>query len=748
MLCVLWVLCGCFPSRAQEAPRVTRLAILQAEDRRAPTARDLAVIRSGLRSGDDQTSRIAVRALGRLERPALIADLVPSLRSALPEIRIEAANAIAQAAQGWRSDKPPSAAAVDAAFAPLAARLKTESEPDVRAAICEAVGRLPYANASQAEAAERALVDAAGRAETVTDRLGVAKGLEAAARLQRPLRVPGSDALAILERLAAPGGADAAIGARVRRLALEALITASAVTANVLGAASRDPDPQVRRIAMRAVAPPAAGSSQPAATLPPEAVHAALTFGRADDSPMVRLEALRMLRLRADADACDAALAALGDRNAHVALFALDALAPCGASPGATAALENAVTDLSDAASPRGWHRAAHALVALAAASPERGAAALPQFTGSRVWQLRMYAARAAAELKDRAALERLAKDEDDNVCEAAVEGLRAVAAHDADPIYAADLARKGYQAVRASALALAGAPDRAAAVPALEAALQRLTAEGKDNSHDARDAIAKALASVGADPPAARGRTRAPASDDRGAPVNDLNADDLRRLASPRARVTIRGVGAFELALFTAQAPATVLRFARLAQAGYYDGLTFHRVVGNFVIQGGSPGANEYVGDASFMRDEVGTWPHVRGAVGISTRGHDTGDAQIFIDLVDNPRLDHVYTVFAQVLNGIDVVDQVLEGDVIDSVTIVGGDSVARDVNAPDVLAREVPGSPVPGARFLVPGSGFSVPGSWFEVPCANREPAENPEPKNREPSENREPDNREPLR
>src|SRR5205823_14020567 len=132
-------------------------------------------------------------------------------------------------------------------------------------------------------------------------------------------------------------------------------------------------------------------------------------------------------------------------------------------------------------------------------------------------------------------------------------------------------------------------------------------------------------------------------------------------------ARVTVREVGAFELALFTSQAPATVLRFARLARAGYYTGLTVHRVVPNFVVQGGSPGANEYIGDASFMRDEVGTWPHVRGAVGISTRGHDTGDAQIFVDLVDNPRLVHVYTAYAQVLNGIDVVVRFFEGDVIE---------------------------------------------------------------------------------
>jgi cyclophilin family peptidyl-prolyl cis-trans isomerase len=150
------------------------------------------------------------------------------------------------------------------------------------------------------------------------------------------------------------------------------------------------------------------------------------------------------------------------------------------------------------------------------------------------------------------------------------------------------------------------------------------------------------------------------------------LNAEDLRRLAAPRARIAIADAGTFELALFTGEAPATVIQFVDLARSGYYGGLTFHRVVPNFVVQGGSPGANEYVGHPSQMRDEVGLWPHVRGAVGISTRGRDTGDAQIFIDLVDNPRLDHQYTVFAQVLNGIEVIDRILEGDVIEKIEIL----------------------------------------------------------------------------
>jgi cyclophilin family peptidyl-prolyl cis-trans isomerase len=70
-------------------------------------------------------------------------------------------------------------------------------------------------------------------------------------------------------------------------------------------------------------------------------------------------------------------------------------------------------------------------------------------------------------------------------------------------------------------------------------------------------------------------------------------------------------------------------------------------------------------------MRDEVGRVGHTRGTVGISTRGRDTGDAQIFINLVDNPRLDHEYTVFG-IVTGMDVVDTILEGDRMTRVTVL----------------------------------------------------------------------------
>jgi cyclophilin family peptidyl-prolyl cis-trans isomerase len=129
-------------------------------------------------------------------------------------------------------------------------------------------------------------------------------------------------------------------------------------------------------------------------------------------------------------------------------------------------------------------------------------------------------------------------------------------------------------------------------------------------------------------------------------------------------------GRGYFDIALEVDAAPLTAVRIARRAGEGHYNGLTFHRVAPNFVIQGGSPGANEYSGEPFYMRDEPGL--HVRGTVGISTRGRDTGDAQIFVNTIDSPRLDHIYTVFGTVITGMDVVDGVLEGDVIERVELV----------------------------------------------------------------------------
>lgn len=628
-----------------------RLSVLQAEDRRAPTPLDLTTLRTAARSGDSQTARFGLRALGRLERAAVIADILPGLGHAFPEVRAEAADAVAQAAQGLKEAAGPRPA-VGAAQAALLARLAVETDATARSVLCESIGRLPYSDRADIERAETTLVAFAEKATTDLDRLGVAKGLEAFVRLHRERRPPGPAVGELLRRLAhadtSRSDVELSRTARVRRLAMEALLSLGDVGADTVLEASTDPDMQVRRLAMRAAATTASAS--------------VVARGLSDPEAMVRIEALRAVRLADPANACRSAVAGASDKEARVELVAIDQLASCGQDASAVAYLTGAIADLADADAPRNWQPAAHALGALASAAPEKAEAALTPFATAKSWQLRAAAARAAGRLKSRAVLDQFARDTHDNVVEAAVDALRTSVAHDADTVYIEALTRESDQVLRAAGRALNGSTSPDAAVPALKAAYARVETATRPGATDAREALRSALASLGIQ---LKARTAS-------VPPAPLTAADLRALSSPRARFTIRDVGQFDVALFTVEAPATVLRFAQLASSGYYNGLTFHRVVPNGVIQGGSPGANEYSSNAPLMRDEVGRWPHVRGTLGISTRGHDTGDGQIFIDLVDNPRYDHTYTVFAQVLNGMEIVDRLMEGDIIDQIEIV----------------------------------------------------------------------------
>jgi cyclophilin family peptidyl-prolyl cis-trans isomerase len=218
-----------------------------------------------------------------------------------------------------------------------------------------------------------------------------------------------------------------------------------------------------------------------------------------------------------------------------------------------------------------------------------------------------------------------------------------------------------------AAAKALEGSPDGQRAMPALLAAFARIAAEKRDTSRDARLALLERIREFGGTARAAAVEGPTPVADTPKVPLAPVPTVSAKSL-----RITMRRGGRIDLRLFPDEAPATIARVVRLAQRGYYNGLTFHRVVPNFVVQGGSPGANEYMGDGPFMRDELGLRTHARGTLGISTRGRDTGDAQLFINLLDNVRLDHNFTVFAEVTAGMEVVDRILEGDVIQRVDVL----------------------------------------------------------------------------
>ncbi|MGH7655452.1 MAG: peptidylprolyl isomerase [Gemmatimonadaceae bacterium] len=297
----------------------------------------------------------------------------------------------------------------------------------------------------------------------------------------------------------------------------------------------------------------------------------------------------------------------------------------------------------------------------------------------------------------DGATLLPLAHASDDNVRAGAITGLARNTKHADDTVFISALTAHGYQVVLAAANALRGSPRGAAAVPALFASLDRLTAQRHENARDERMAILDRLAEFGSATDTAHLRRyvidfdttvaaksaailttwtgTAVVPHARPLPIRAEPLAQIFRTRGTQLRITMAassGGGTILIDLFTTDAPATIARVTRLARAHYYDGLSFHRYVPNFVIQGGSPGANEQVGDAAFMRDELGGHSHLRGTVGISTRGHDTGDAQFFINLVDNTRLDHDYTVFGEVVSGMDVVDRIRAGDIMQRVEVI----------------------------------------------------------------------------
>lgn len=131
---------------------------------------------------------------------------------------------------------------------------------------------------------------------------------------------------------------------------------------------------------------------------------------------------------------------------------------------------------------------------------------------------------------------------------------------------------------------------------------------------------------------------------------------------------------GDIEMELFFDVAPLTVLNFIELAKSGFYEGLVFHRVVPGFVVQGGDPRGDGWGGPPWQIRCEYSGEPYRRGTVGIATSGKDTGGSQFFITLSPQPRLEALYTVFGQVTAGMEVVDQIVRGDLIRKIVIQEG--------------------------------------------------------------------------
>ena len=654
--------------------------MLQAEDARPTTEAGLAALKEGLQGGGRRT---AIRAIGRLERPEMIPLIAPALNDGVG-IRAEAANALAQMAR--------TPAAVAEVQKLLIARAATDAGLNTWESwgeIAAALGRLPYDTAAQVAEAEAVLITGLPSPDSLNDvetaaLIGSARGLESLARTVRAKKLPalGERSWDLLRWAAtAQRPASDPRSALTRRLAMAALVTGNQATTSVIERGLNDADAEVRRFA-------AAGAATDARIDERDRI---IKIALADKEPRVRFQALQAWGRQFQKTSCAPVLNALKDSNIHVRLQAIDQLGnPCPAAESPVAQLQAIVSRLN--AQPRAWHEPAHAIVSLARIQPEAAQSAIAPFAAHQTWQVRMYAARAIGAFGTAADLSALASDRTDNVAEAALSTLIDMKAPEAATAALALLSRNDHQLILTAARALASTDLAAKATTPLLTALGRLTKENKDTSRDPRMAILNRLQSYGDKSqavhlegylrdydPAIAQKTAEILSAWTGTPRTaapqpltppGVTMAMVTALRGKSLRFHMAGRGYFDIGLDVDAAPLTSIRIARRAGEGYYNGLTFHRIVPNFVIQGGSPGANEYMGEPHYMRDEPGL--HLRGTVGISTRGRDTGDAQIFVNLIDSPRLDHIYTVFGTVITGMDVVDGTLEGDVIERVELV----------------------------------------------------------------------------
>ena len=312
---------------------------------------------------------------------------------------------------------------------PLAPFLRSERDSRVRAVLYESIGRLP-------EGTEQ--IPLPGLLEEETPRFGAMKGLEELYRVREA--TPTETALAGIRRAvreSRPSG--------IRQLGLLALNRAGDRDRETLGSAFLDPDPLVRRLAV-----------------------AGLKEWREDPSLLVRYEALR-----ADGS-CRRAEASLEDPSAHVVLLAIDLLGN-GCAPNA---LERIIAEKAE------WRAPARALVSLARVSPAPARRELPRFVSHPVWQARVYAARAAKELGDEAALEKLRSDPHPNVV---AEALRT-------PEEALESLSKDDYGLLMTALEMMKDRTTASAAPVLLETLARVSARKEATSRDPRRLLLERL--------------------------------------------------------------------------------------------------------------------------------------------------------------------------------------------------------------------------------------------------------------
>lgn len=625
-----------------------------------------------LQHEDPSIRRRAALAAGRIGDPLAIPRVIQRLRD--PEAEVRRTAAFALGLMGSAEGAPALIAALD--------------DPDAatRGRAAEALGRIGQsgAGAAIARAFRRALP-------------GTSSG---------PLRIRGDD----------PGRADDPwVELRLHLVALARLKDAESLSAAVLGS-DRTPlvDWWVSVWAAMRVADPG---------LTP-----ILLAGAAAEDPYIRSLAARGLGALKDPSHLGVLRSLLEGGNPAVAVQAARAVGAIGAAEGAAllaahidspnlavrreallamAALPSAAKwrsrIMDNVGHPDPWIRSA-AWPTLIRIDAEEVGIVLATIGPDSDWRVRQAVAGAlAGTLGERAApfLLPMLKDSDTRVIPAVLEAIARARGQDAVPTLF-DQLQNPDMGIRAAAVeslssiekgagqafteAFARAYDASLADPDVEARISVVDAAAKGATEASRTLLRRI---AGSDPSrAVRQRAMSGLLEGYAPPEGEsLRLADARRLVSvfeangqnlysPRVLISTRH-GRIEVALDVVDAPLTSMSFVRLAQSGFFNGLSFHRVVQGFVVQGGDPRGDGYGGPGFSVRCEYNQRPYGRGALGMALSGKDTGGSQFFITLEPQPHLDGSYTQFGQVLSGMDVVEKIRPGDLIDRIDVFDGREV-----------------------------------------------------------------------
>ena len=153
-----------------------------------------------------------------------------------------------------------------------------------------------------------------------------------------------------------------------------------------------------------------------------------------------------------------------------------------------------------------------------------------------------------------------------------------------------------------------------------------------------------------------------------------DLNSSIKKTNKEELPKVLLKTAhGNLTIILYKDEAPKTVTRIMQLIEEGFYDGLVFHRVIPDFVVQTGDPTGTGYGGSGKKLMGEFNNLNHERGTVAMArAQDPDSADSQFYITLSERPELNQKYTIFGKVVDGLDILDKIVKGDKLISINII----------------------------------------------------------------------------